>query len=73
MELRLCVSVDLISDPGDLVLARFAEAFELLAPAALAGLLIVGFATHFLAQPTSLAKFAKAAHRFLNGFTGTHP
>jgi len=55
------------------VLARFAQALELLAAAALAGLFIVRFATHFLAKPTSLAEFAEAAHRFLNGFTGTNP
>jgi hypothetical protein len=74
MELRLCVSVDrLRSDSGDLVLARFTQPLKLLAASALAGLFIVRFATHFLAKPTSLAEFAEAAHRFLNGFTGTNP
>ncbi len=74
MELRLGGSVDrLRSDSGDLVLARFAQSLELLAAPALARLFIVRFATHFLAKPTSLAEFAEAAHRFLNGFTGTNP
>jgi len=56
-----------------LVLTGLAKPFEFLAAAALAGLFVVRFATHFLAKPTSLAEFAKAAHRFLYGFTGTNP
>ena len=55
------------------MLASLAQALELFAAAALAGLFIVGFATHFLAKSTPLAKLAEAANRLLNGLTGTNP
>ncbi len=61
------------SDPGGLVLAGLAQALELLSTSAFAGLLIVGFATHFLAKTASLAEFAEAANRLLNRLAGTHP
>ena len=61
------------SDPGGLVLAGLAQALELLSTSALAGLLVVGFATHFLAKTASLAQLAEAAHRFLDRLAGTHP
>jgi hypothetical protein len=56
-----------------LVLASLAESLELLAAAALAGLLVVRFAAHFLAKSATLAQLAEAAHRFLDGLAGTNP
>jgi hypothetical protein len=55
------------------MLAGLAQAFELLSASALAGLLIVGFATHFLAKTASLAQLAEASDRFLDRLAGTHP
>ena len=55
------------------MLARLAQTLELFAAAALAGLLVVGFATHFLAKSTPLAEFAEATDCFLDGFTRTNP
>jgi hypothetical protein len=60
-------------DPGGLVLASLAESLELLAAAALAGLFVVRFAAHLLAKSAALAELAEAAHRFLDGLTGTNP
>jgi hypothetical protein len=56
-----------------LVLARLAQSLELLAASALAGLLIVGFATHLLAEPASLAQLAEAADRLLDRLASTNP
>jgi hypothetical protein len=56
-----------------LVLAGLSQALELLAAAALAGLLIVGFTTHLLAESTPLAQLAEAADRFLDRLAGTNP
>jgi hypothetical protein len=56
-----------------LVLASLAQTLELFAATALAGLFVVGLATHFLTESTPLAQFAEAANRLLNGFTGTNP
>jgi hypothetical protein len=56
-----------------LVLPRLPQALEFFAATPLAGLFVVGFATHFLAKSTPLAKFAEAPDRLLNGFTGTNP
>jgi hypothetical protein len=60
-------------DPGDLVLTGLAQSLEFLAAAALAGFLVVGFATHLLAKPASFAQLAEAANRFLDRLTGTNP
>jgi hypothetical protein len=62
-----------LSDPGDLVLASLAQAFQFLAAATLAGLFIVCLAAHFLAKSAPLTKLAEAANRLLNGLTGTNP
>src|SRR5262249_48660683 len=61
------------SDPGNLVLAGLSQSLELLAAAALARFLIIGFATHLLAKSASLAQLAEAAHRFLDGLTRSNP
>jgi hypothetical protein len=55
------------------VLACFAKSLQLFAAAAFARLLIIRFATHFLAEPTSLAQFAEATNRFLDRLTSTNP
>jgi hypothetical protein len=56
-----------------LVLAGLAQPLEFLAAAALAGFLIVGFATHFLSKSTPFAKLAETADRFLDRLTRTNP
>jgi hypothetical protein len=55
------------------VLTGLAEALEFLATPALAGLLVVGLATHFLAETAPLAQLAEAADRLLDRLAGTHP
>jgi hypothetical protein len=55
------------------MLAGLAEALELLAAPALAGLLVVGLATHLLAEAAPLAQLAEAADRLLDRLAGTHP
>src|SRR5262249_51064165 len=62
-----------VSDPGRLVLTGLAEALEFLAAPALAGLLVVGLATHLLAESAPLAQLAEAADRLLDRLAGTHP
>jgi len=52
------------SDPS--CLSSLAKTLQLFATAALAGLLIVGFAPHFFTQTTALAELTEAADRFLN-------
>ena len=54
-------------------LSGLAEALEFLAAPALAGLLVVGLATHLLAESAPLAQLAEAADRLLDRFAGTHP
>jgi hypothetical protein len=56
-----------------LALASLALPLEFLATAAFTGLLIVGFATHFLAKSAPFAKLAEAANRFLDRLTSTNP
>jgi hypothetical protein len=56
-----------------LVLAGLAQALELLAAAALAGLLIIGLSSHLLAKSAPLAQFAEAAYRLLDRLAGTNP
>jgi hypothetical protein len=46
--------------------ASLAEALQLLAAAALTGLLIVGLAPHFLAETAALAELAEAPDGFLD-------
>jgi hypothetical protein len=55
------------------VLASLAQTLELLAAPSLAGLLVVGLATHLLAKSAPLAKLTEAADRLLDGLTGTNP
>lgn len=55
------------------MLAGLAESLQLFAAAALAGLLIVSLAAHFLAEPASLAKFAEPSNGLLNRLTGANP
>jgi len=59
------------SDPGGLTC--LAEPFQLLTAATLAGFLIVGLASHLLAQAAALAKLAKTADRFLDRLARTDP
>jgi len=60
-----------VSDPGGL--ASLPQSLEFLAPTALAGLLVVSFAAHFLAESASLAQFAEAADGLLYRLAGTDP
>ncbi len=64
---------DRLLDPGGLVLAGLAKSLELLAASTLAGLLVVGFATHFLAEAAPFAQLAEASYCFLDRLAGTHP
>jgi len=59
------------SDAGGL--ASFSEALQLLTPAALTRLLVIGFAPHLLAKSAALAQFAEAADGFLDRLAGTNP
>jgi hypothetical protein len=61
------------SDARDLVLASLPEALEFFAASSLARFLVIGLASHFLAQTAPLAELAEAADRFLDGFTSTDP
>jgi hypothetical protein len=61
----------MLLDPGGL--ASFSETLQFLATAAFAGLLVISLATHFLAQPASLAKFAETTDRFLDRLARTNP
>ena len=54
------------------MLAGLAESLEFLAAPALAGLLVVGLSTHFLAEAASFAELAEAADRLLDRLAGTH-
>jgi hypothetical protein len=47
-------------------LASLAQALQFLTATALAGLLIVGLAPHFLPETAALAQFAEATNRFLD-------
>jgi hypothetical protein len=55
------------------VLTGLAEALEFLATPAFAGLLVVGLATHFLAETAPFTQLAEAADRLLDRLAGTHP
>jgi len=70
-EVRHSVGSEL--DPRALVLAGLAKPLQLFAAAPLAGLLIIGLATHLLAEPTTLAKLAEPANGLLNRLTGANP
>src|SRR5262249_32979858 len=61
----------LASDAGGL--ASLAEPLQLLAAAALTGLLVVGLTPHLFTQSTSFAELAKTTDRFLNRFAGPNP
>jgi hypothetical protein len=54
-------------------LAGLAEPLELLAAAALAGLLVIGLPTHLLAEAAALAELAEAADRLLDRLARTDP
>jgi hypothetical protein len=59
------------SDPGGLT--SLAEALQLLAASALAGLLIISLAPHLFPQSAPLAQLTEAADGFLNRLSGTNP
>jgi hypothetical protein len=59
------------SDAGGL--AGLAEALELFATAALAGLLVVSLPAHFLPETAPLAELAEATDRFLNRLARPDP
>jgi hypothetical protein len=60
-----------VSDSGGL--ASLPQSLQFLAPTTLAGLLVVSFATHFLAESATLAQLAEAADGLLNRLAGTNP
>jgi len=59
------------SDPGGL--ASLAEALQLLAAAAFAGLLVVRLAAHLFAKTATLAELSESADGLLDRLTGTDP
>jgi hypothetical protein len=59
------------SDAGGL--AGLAEALQLLAASALAGLLVVGLAPHLFPKAAALAQLAEASDGFLDRLAGTDP
>ena len=59
------------SDAGGL--AGLAEPLELLAAAALAGLLVISLAPHLFPEAAALAELAEAPYGFLDRLAGTDP